>query len=154
MWLTDIYLDAKFSGGAQAFLPEMSGLFKKTPYTGRRALCSRVLIYVLLVLFGYGSTFGLAHRHGNPSPKISQPNTYSITNSLAARDGSTSTTNHPKSSDCLVCQFQQSLSNAEIFTAVVIHASTTSPAIVRIVAVSFLSNTRTTRQGRAPPVTC
>ena len=115
---------------------------------------SRVLTYLLLVLVGYGSTFGLTHRHGNLSPKISQPNAYSITNSLAARDGSTSTTNHPKWGDCLVCQFQQSLSNAELFTPLVIHASTTSPSKIRVVAVSFLSNIRSARQGRAPPVTC
>jgi len=135
-------------------LSDMSGLSTSSLHYGQRARWSRVLTYLLLVLVGYGSTFGLAHRHGNLSPKISEQNAYSITDSLAARDGSTSTTNHPKSSDCLVCQFQQSLSNAEIFTPVVIHASTTSPSIVRIVSVSFLSNTGTTRQGRAPPVTC
>jgi hypothetical protein len=122
---------------------------------GQRARCSRVLTYLLLVLVGYGSTLGLTHRHGNLSPRISQPNAYTtITNSLAARDVTTSTTNHPKSGDCLVCQFQQSLSNAEIFTAVVRHASTASPSIIRVVAVSFLSNIRSTGQGRAPPVTC
>jgi len=131
----------------------MSGLATSPLHYGQRAHCSRVLVYVLLVLVGYGSTFGLTHRHGNLSPKISQPDTYSITDSLAARDGTTSTANHPKSSDCLVCQFQQNLSNAEIFTPVVIPGSATSPSIIRVVALSFLSNNRTTRQGRAPPVT-
>jgi hypothetical protein len=135
------------------FLLDMSGLSKSFLRYDRRTRSSRVLIYVLLVLVGYGSTFGLTHRHGNLSPKISQPNSYSITDSLAARDGTTSTT-HPKSGDCLVCQFQQNLSNAETFTPLVIHASTKSPSIIRIVTVSFLTNTRTTRQSRAPPVTC
>src|SRR6266850_137472 len=131
----------------------MSGMLPSSLHYGQRARCSRVLTYLLLVLVGYGSTFGLTHRHGIFSPKISQPDAYSLTNSLTARDVTTSTPNHPRSGDCLVCQFQQSLSNAEIFTPAVIHASTTSPSIIRVVAVAFLSNLRSTGQGRAPPVT-
>src|SRR6266536_3685940 len=133
----------------------MNGRLTSAFDRGQHARRSRALAYVLLVLIGYGSTLGVTHRHGNLSPRISQPNAYTtITNSLAARDVTTSTTNRSKSGDCLVCQFQQSLSNGELCTPVVIHASTKSPSIIRVLAVSFLSNIRSTRQGRAPPVTC
>ncbi len=120
----------------------------------QRASRARVVTYVLLGLISYGATLGLTHRHGNVLRSISQPAYATTTNSLAAGDLTPSTTNHPNPGDCLVCQFQQSLSNAEIFTPVVISTSVTSAPITPPVGVPVLANSRSTSQGRAPPVTC
>jgi hypothetical protein len=115
---------------------------------------SRLVAYVLLGLVSYGATLGLTHRHGNVLRSISQPAYATLTNSLTARDPTTSTTSDRKLGDCTVCQFQQNLSNAEIFTPVVIRTSLTSASITPPVGVPFLSSFRSTRQGRAPPATC
>jgi len=120
----------------------------------QRASRSRVVIYVLLGLISYGATFGLTHRHGNALRSVSQPATATTTNSLAEGDLTNSTTNHPNPGDCLVCQFQQSLSNAELFTPVVISTSVTSASITPPVGVPVLARSRSTSQGRAPPATC
>ena len=133
---------------------ELSGMLSSLLHF-QRASRSRVVAYVLLALVSYGATLGSMHRHGNVLRSIPQAAYATLTNSLAARDLTTSTTNDPKPGDCLVCQFQQSLSNAEIFTPVVIRTSlTSSPSITPPFGAPVLANSRSTSQGRAPPATC
>jgi hypothetical protein len=145
-----------FSLGAQALLQNMSGMPTLSLHHDQRAHCSRALTYLLLVLVGYGSTVVLAHRHRGLSPKTSRPTAVSTTtSSLAAKDATTSSTDGPiKSCDCLVCQFQHSLSSAAISRPRPVLAQTASASIIRVLGVSFLSHTRSTGQGRAPPVSC
>jgi len=115
---------------------------------------SRALAYLLLILIGFSSTVGVTHHHGRTN--LSPPTTSSTIHSpLAEVSIPSSTTRDPvKSGDCLVCQFQQTLSNAEIFTPEVLPAPTGSAPVFRVLAVAFHSKTRSTGQGRAPPVTC
>ena len=121
----------------------------------QRACRSRALAYVLLILVGFSSTVGLAHRHGSLSRNPSQT-TVSLTeaNTSVKINVPASTTQDPvRSGDCLVCHFQQSLSSAEIFTPVVLAGLTESTSVISQVSVSVLSRTQTLVKGRAPPIT-
>lgn len=121
----------------------------------RRVARSRAVAYVLLVLIGFSSTVGLTHRHGSLLRNPSQT-TFSFTESSASAkiNVPSSTTQDPsRSGDCPVCQFQRTLSNAEIFTPVVLANLTASPFVILQLSVSFLSRTESIVQGRAPPIT-
>ena len=115
---------------------------------------SRALAYVLLILIGFSSTVGLAHRHGL-STNLSQTRfSLTETNASPTINVPPSTTQDPvQSGDCLVCHFQQSLSSAEIFTPVVLAALTGSASVIQTLSASFLSRTQSIAQGRAPPTT-
>lgn len=121
----------------------------------QRPLRSRGLAYALLILIGFTSTVGLTHRHGSRQPKLS-PNTVSFTrtSSLPQVNAPASTTrDSSRSSDCLICQFQQNLSSAEVFTPEAVHAATGSAAVFRQTSLIVLSKTRRVGHGRAPPTT-
>jgi len=115
----------------------------------RRARSARVLSYVLLVIFAYGTTTEAIHSHGT-IPR----GTPAATSGFLQDGGGTSSTKLPaKSSECLVCQFQQNLASGELFTPLLVFAAATASSPIRSQAVSFLSRTRSTGQGRGPPVT-
>ena len=121
----------------------------------RRVYRSRALAYVLLILVGFSSTVGLAHRHGSLARNASQTtSSFTETNTSVKINLPSSTTQDPvRSGDCLVCHFQQSLSSAEIFTPVVLAALTGSTSVIPQLSVSFLSRTQSFVKGRAPPIT-
>ena len=114
-----------------------------------RAQCSRLLSYALLFLFIYSSTAQAVHNHGKVVRGVPAAAGFVL------NDGSTtSSTKGPATAgECLVCQFQQNLSSAEIFTPLIVLAPAVSPEIVSSPAASFRSIARSTGQGRAPPVT-
>src|SRR5690242_4390161 len=96
----------------------------------RRASRSHALAYVLLALIGFTSTVGLTHRHGSLSRNPSQTTFFTETSDSANINGPSSTTQEPgRPGDCTVCQFQRTLSNAEIFTPAILAAITESAFI-------------------------
>ena len=122
----------------------------------RRVARSRALAYVLLVLIGFSSTVGLTHRHGNLPRNPSQQTTFSFTETSDSANINvpSSTTQDPtRSGDCPVCQFQRTLSNAEIFTPVLLAVVTESAFVIPQLSVSFVSRAQSIVQGRAPPIT-
>jgi hypothetical protein len=129
--------------------------------TGRRSLVgqrqranrSRALAYVLLALLGFGSTAGVTHRHGKLQLNLNGPTTtFATTDASEKVSLPSSTSNSPEgSSDCLICHFQRSISNAEVFTPAVLQAPTGSFAAADAPSLSAISKTPTIGQGRAPP---
>ena len=122
--------------------------FRKVAHVQSR----RVLTYVLLLLIGYASSAGTAHRHGglttlSPSSVDSRTSSSSAAFDLGGSTGSTE-----KPSDCQICQFRQSLSNGTIFTAIILQRPTASSAVFSIATLANSSITLTTAHGRAPPV--
>jgi len=116
----------------------------------RSVRAARLLSYALLLLFVYASTAEVVHSHRNLQRSIPTAGSSFLTDesSPGQKAGTTS------SNDCLACQFQQNLSTAEVVTP---HLILSAPVIVRSAdnaSVSFLSPSRTTGHGRAPPVTC
>jgi hypothetical protein len=108
-----------------------------------------VLSYVLLFLFAYGSTAEAVHSHGNIPRGLP-----AAMADLVRDGGGTSSTKSPaRSGDCLVCQFQENLSSAELFTPQLVLGPATSASVLHVSLVSFRSLIRSTGQGRAPPVT-
>jgi len=119
-----------------------------------RVARSRALAYVLLALIGFSSTLGLTHRHGSHSRNPSQTTFFTETSDSAKINVPSSTTQEPaRPGDCLVCQFQRTLSNAEIFTPAILAAITASAFISPQLSVSFVSRAHSIAQGRAPPIT-
>ena len=115
-----------------------------------RPYLARLLSYVLVVLVAYGSTAEAVHSHGALSRGVLPAAADTVLDA-----GGTSSTNTPvRFSDCLVCQFQQNLSSAELFTPPLESATEASASIIQVPSVSFRSLVRSTGQGRAPPVTC
>jgi len=108
------------------------------------------LAYVLLFLFAYGATTQAVHSHGIISGGVPA----ATADALRDSSGTSSTKGPARSSDCLVCQFQQSLSSAETFTPLLEAVPAASALVIQAPSVSFLSLTRSTGQGRAPPFTC
>jgi hypothetical protein len=120
----------------------------------RRVSRSRALAYVLLALIGFSSTVGLTHRHGSLSRNPSQTTFFTETSDSAKINVPSSTTQEPaRPGDCPVCQFQRTLSNAEIFTPTILSAITASVFISPQLSVSFVSKAQSIAQGRAPPIT-
>jgi hypothetical protein len=114
----------------------------------RRTRSVRLLSYVLLFLFAYGTTIEVVHSHraiprGAPAAE---------SGFLQDSGGPSSTRQTAQSGECLVCQFQQNLSSAELFTPLLVFAAATTSSPVSTQVVSFLSQARSPGQGRAPPV--
>src|SRR6185436_11535060 len=105
----------------------------------RRVARSRALAYVLLALIGFSSTLGLTHRHdlpGNPS----QTTFFTERSDSAKINVPSSTTQEPaRPGDCPVCQFQRTLSNAEIFTPAILATITASAFVSLQLSISFVS---------------
>ena len=120
----------------------------------RRVSRSHALAYILLVLIGFSSTVGLTHRHGSLSGNPSHTTFFTETSDSAKINVPSSTTQEPaRPGDCTVCQFQRTLSNAEIFTPAILAAITVSAFISPQLSVSFVSRAQSITQGRAPPIT-
>src|SRR5689334_14733736 len=119
-----------------------------------RVARSRALAYLLLILVGFSSTVGLTHRHGSLSRNPSQTTFLTETSDSAKINVPSSTTQEPdRPGDCPVCQFQRTLSNAEIFTPVILTSITASAFVTPQLSVSFVSRAQSIVQGRAPPTT-
>jgi hypothetical protein len=113
----------------------------------RRARPARLLSYALLFLFAYNATVEAVHNHRKffgPAP--------AATGTVLSDDGSTETRRSTTSIECLVCQFQQNLSSVELFTPQLVLAPSTSLPVSGVASVSIQSLSRSTGQGRAPPV--
>jgi len=113
---------------------------------------SRLLSYALLFLFVFSSTAEAVHHHGVAR------NVLAAATTTEADSGALSTSSNPSTpqrssptSECLVCQFQQNLSSAEIFTPLLVLAPVTSDQRFHITAAIFRSATTSTPQGRGPP---
>jgi hypothetical protein len=110
------------------------------------------LSFALLLLFAYGSTAEAIHTHGNYSGNLATTSTTAASDTGAA---SNSNTPAPRRSgavnECLVCQFQQNLSSAEIFTPALTQAPPTATQQFRIATALFSSVTINTPHGRGPP---
>src|ERR1051325_7670364 len=119
-----------------------------------RVARSRALAYALLALIGFSSTVGLTHRHGSLSGNPSQTTfSFTETSDSANINVPSSTTQEPtRPGDCPVCQFQRTLSNAEIFTPQLLPAITASVFISPQLSVSFVSRAQSIAQARAPPL--
>jgi hypothetical protein len=109
-----------------------------------------VLSYALLLLFVYTSTAAAVHSHTNQQRRASSANSSFLTDQNAP----TQTRRSAPSNECLACQFQQNLSNADLFTPHLILSAAVFLPVSDTTAVSFSSLSRTTGHGRAPPVTC
>jgi len=116
----------------------------------QRAPGSRLLSYALLFLFVYSSTAEAVHHHGVVSRNL--PAATTSTNGVVSNS---STPSAPQKSgpagECLVCQFQQNLSSAEIFTPLLVLAPATSDQTFPVAGIRFRSTTTSTPQGRGPP---
>ncbi|MDQ2855018.1 MAG: hypothetical protein M3R68_01720 [Acidobacteriota bacterium] len=107
----------------------------------------RVLSYVLLFLFAYGTTTEVVHSHRTIPRGIPAAESGFLQDS----GGTSSTRQTAQSGDCLVCQFQQNLSSAELFIPSLVFAAATTSSPLRTQLTSFLSQARSPGQGRAPP---
>src|SRR6267378_1531301 len=91
------------------------------------ARCSRLVSCALLFLFAFGSLTQAGHHHGSVQRDIPAATTGT------ARSSSTPVPRgRTQSSECLVCQFQQSLSSAAIFTPLLVLAPATTNHSVSI----------------------
>src|SRR6266550_3008720 len=111
----------------------------------RRARTARVLSYVLLFLFAYGTTRDAIHSHRN----LPQSTPSATSGFLTGAGSPSQTRGSTQSGECLVCQFQQNLSSAELFTPLLVLAPAPSPSFSSVPAVSFCSPSRSTGHGRA-----
>jgi hypothetical protein len=106
-----------------------------------------LLSYALLFLFVYSSTAEAVHHHGVVSRNLAAA-TSAVSDTGAVSNSSTPSApqRSGSASECLVCQFQQNLSSAEIFTPLLVLAPATSDQKFPI-----RSATTSTPQGRGPP---
>jgi hypothetical protein len=119
---------------------------------GQRTQNSRLLSYALLFLFIYSSTAEAVHHHGVVSRSLlAAANTVNDTGAVNNSSTPSAPQRSAPASECLVCQFQQNLSSAEIFTPLLLLAPVTSNQTFPIAAPSFRSATTSTPQGRGPP---
>jgi|SRR5438105_7067061 len=116
----------------------------------RRALWVRGLSYVLLFLFVYASTAEAVHTHGNNLPAASAITNVNVADSS---EGSTSTKHTSNSGECVVCQFQQSLSSAVLYTPLLLLAPQEFHNVASFATAQHTSAAINTQQGRAPPFT-
>src|SRR5437660_955178 len=106
---------------------QVSNRLSSYDFRNHGARCSRLVSYALLFLFAFGSLTQAGHHHGSVQRDIP-----------AATTGSASSSSTPlprgetQSSECLVCQFQQSLSSAAIFTPLLVLAPATTNHFVSI----------------------
>lgn len=130
----------------------MSAISRATLHQSPHARFSRALAYALLILVGYASSIGTAHRHNGLS-KTPQSVVSVATDSPAVVDLGQSSDGPFKPGECQICQFRQSLSNGTIYVAVLRQAPIDSSPVVTVLAVSVSSTAQTASQGRAPPIT-
>jgi hypothetical protein len=112
----------------------------------QRARSAQLVSFVLLFLITYGST--AVHHHGNLPPQ-----NQTVTVNLATNDGSSSTGDSQRASDCVVCHFQRNLSSTAFFSSSLVMALVTEQAVSSSPIVFYLSTLRIAGRGRAPPFT-
>lgn len=117
-------------------------------HLSRRARSARLLSYALLFLFAYNTTAEAVHNHRNTARTI----TAATSGFLTDGGGLTQRRAPAQTGECLVCQFQQNLSSVELFTPLLVLVPANTLPVSGVAAVSFLSLTTSTGQGRAPPV--
>src|SRR5437588_12264394 len=113
----------------------------------RNALCVRSLTYALLLLFAYGSTAEALHNHGNILAGASETDAISVSES---REGTTSSNDRPQAGDCVLCQFQQSLSSAAMFSPSLLLVSQEFHTTATVAVAPLIAVATSTQQGRAP----
>jgi hypothetical protein len=113
---------------------------------------ARFLSYALLFLFVYTSTAEVVHHHGAGSRNLvlsvanASDNTGEVNSSAPSSSQKPGTT-----TECLVCQFQQNLSGAEIFTPLLLLAPAATEPGLPVSLPFFRSATISTPRGRGPP---
>ncbi|HXD32953.1 MAG TPA: hypothetical protein VN643_17645 [Pyrinomonadaceae bacterium] len=115
----------------------------------RRAQATRLLSLALLVLVAYSTTFEAVHTHKNLLRSTPAATTASINDSNAPSQ----TRAQNPAGECLACQFQQNLSNAELLAPPTINGPAVFHAVAVSAPLSINSLSQRTGYGRAPPVT-
>ncbi len=124
---------------------------KTTPaFHTRHAPATRLLAFVLLALVAYTTTAEAVHLHGRLS--LNQT-TATETVVSGPDDAGTSLDDTGSIADCLICQLHQNLSTTLFSPLPQVIAPQEQTAHAPAVAISYLSQTDTPRQGRAPPLT-
>jgi hypothetical protein len=108
-----------------------------------------MLAFALLALVAYTATIGAVHTHGG-NAAISL-RFVGATNFIKANDDSSSLRKQFNGDDCLICQLQGHLSGGLFTDLPCFTLPQKQPAISLAIAFPALSQTRTSRRGRAPP---
>jgi hypothetical protein len=114
----------------------------------RRVRSARWLSYVLLFLVAYTTTVEAVHTHRN----LSRPGLAVETEIKVDADGPSQTRTQAPANECVACQFQRNLSNAELFSNELVLEPAISTPIPSISIVFVNSVSLATGHGRAPPV--
>ncbi|MGI8654943.1 MAG: hypothetical protein ACR2LC_06965 [Pyrinomonadaceae bacterium] len=110
---------------------------------------ARMLAFALLTLVAYTATIGAVHTHGGNAPTSSR--FFGATNFVKPHGDNSSLSNHRHSDDCLICQLQSHLSCGLFSDLPRVTLSQKQTASSLAAAVPLLSQTSTSRRGRAPP---
>jgi hypothetical protein len=111
-----------------------------------------LLAFALLALVTYSATVNVVHRHGN---LLLKPAAQTITAAAVSEPGdANSSLNDSRSlGDCLICQLHQNLSTTLFSPQPQLIAPVAQARQIPAAEISYLSQSNTPRQGRAPPLT-
>jgi len=108
-----------------------------------------MLAFALLTLVAYTATIGAVHTHGGNTPTSSR--FVGAIDFVKSNDDSSSLRKQFNGDDCLICQLQGHLSGGLFTDSPRVALPQKQPAISLAAAVPLLSQTSTSRRGRAPP---